>query len=79
MVAGRRMRPSFQKVTDSGDAVAHHGGNAAHRHAGSAQLLDALGDIAVDAIAGLKVTYPDSYPASLFKNLAKCKALSKNI
>ena len=30
------------------------------------------------AIAQVKTDYPESYPASLFKNLAKCRALSKH-
>ena len=43
-------------------------------------VIDNLVDETVSkTIVAVKAQYPDSYPASLFKNLTKCRALAKVI
>jgi hypothetical protein len=38
------------------------------------QIVDSA---ASNVIAAVRKNYPDSYPASLFKNLTKCRSLAK--
>ena len=45
----------------------------------SANISQAAGAALHDVIAEVQVTYADSYPASLFKNQTKCKAIAARI
>jgi hypothetical protein len=46
---------------------------------GNVDPMDVVQRAVANTIAGVKAHYPDSYPASLFKNLAKCKMLATKV
>lgn len=43
------------------------------------QASEVVSAAIANTIAGVKTRFPDSYPASLFKNLAKCKRLAQDM